>query len=627
MFSLQLPNPMRASLHVLLGYLQDQRPASRLIRKTAREHWKLLGFNLSTNLGMALTEGITLGLIYVAIEVINGGFQVAHRLPHAWADFLDQFPASTLFIILMVLALLMQVSQSIIFYLNRVSIGFFAARCQVRIFALIHRRILAFSYPCASHYRVGDLTTHLSSGPAAVSNQINIANDMISSSLMLVVYLLVLLRLSPWLMLAAFGLGALMASIQRSLLPRIRSAASSVSSNSIDVTNRSIEDIQGLRLLHSTGQLNHASEHLSVPLRNLERSLRRRSKISQVIEPFSRILPILAFVPITIMSVAVFKERSAGVLPNLLTFMLALQRLNTRMAALAQSSNLLADNSKNFERLNDILDSRDKQLRRQGGIPFHRLTGSIRFDQVCLTYADDLPRALDNITFTLPKGRTVALVGSSGAGKSSIADLLVGLYNPTSGRILIDGLDLARLDLASWQQKLGVVSQDTFLFNRSLAENISFGCPWATDHDVAIAAERAQAASFISSLPDGFNTLVGERGYRLSGGQRQRISLARALLRNPELLILDEATSALDTESERLVQQAIEAFNGQQTVLVIAHRLSTIMNADEILVLDNGRIVERGSHPSLLRASGRYSQLWIQQSQLSSDALCSVPQG
>jgi ABC-type bacteriocin/lantibiotic exporters, contain an N-terminal double-glycine peptidase domain len=173
----------------------------------------------------------------------------------------------------------------------------------------------------------------------------------------------------------------------------------------------------------------------------------------------------------------------------------------------------------------------------------------------------------------------------------------VGLYQPTEGRILVDGVDLSALDLASWQQRLGVVSQDTFLFNASLAENIAFGTPGADRAAVEEAAASAQALNFIRALPDGFDTVVGERGYRLSGGQRQRISLARAILRDPELLILDEATSALDTESERLVQQALERFEQQRTVLVIAHRLSTIVAADQILVLQAGRIIERGEPP------------------------------
>jgi ATP-binding cassette subfamily B protein/subfamily B ATP-binding cassette protein MsbA len=284
-----------------------------------------------------------------------------------------------------------------------------------------------------------------------------------------------------------------------------------------------------------------------------------------------------------------------------------------RISSIAVTFNQLADNSGKLDRLNKILSTEGKQFRRQGGVPFLKLVQGVELDQVSLRYEPDLPPALSDISFHLPKGQVVALVGASGAGKSSIADLLVGLYQPTAGRILVDGVDFNALDLASWQQRLGVVSQDTFLFNASLAENIAFGTPGADRAAIEAAAASAQALGFICALPDGFDTVVGERGYRLSGGQRQRISLARAILRDPELLILDEATSALDTESERLVQQALERFEQQRTVLVIAHRLSTIVGADQILVLQAGRIIERGDHRGLLASGGAYSRLWNQQ--------------
>jgi ATP-binding cassette subfamily B protein/subfamily B ATP-binding cassette protein MsbA len=266
----------------------------------------------------------------------------------------------------------------------------------------------------------------------------------------------------------------------------------------------------------------------------------------------------------------------------------------------------MSDNSARIERLNEFLSPAGKEFRRQAGVAFRQMDVVIQLEQVSLRYAPKLPPALSDISFSIPKGHVVALVGASGAGKSSIADLLVGLYQPTAGRILVDGVDLNALDLASWQQRLGVVSQDTFLFNASLAENIAFGTPDADRAAIEAAAASAQALGFIRALPEGFDTVVGERGYRLSGGQRQRISLARAILRGPDLLILD-------TESERLVQQALESFEQQRTVLVIAHRLSTIVAADQILVLEAGRIIERGNHRGLLASGGAYSRLWNQQ--------------
>jgi subfamily B ATP-binding cassette protein MsbA len=203
----------------------------------------------------------------------------------------------------------------------------------------------------------------------------------------------------------------------------------------------------------------------------------------------------------------------------------------------------------------------------------------------------------------------VALVGPSGAGKTTLADLLPRFHDPTSGRVLLDDVPLTRIRRRSLRAMLGVVSQDTVLLNNTVFANIAYGSPGATLARVEAAAEAANAAGFIRQLPNGYDTVLGERGTRLSGGQRQRIAIARALLRDPPILILDEATSALDTESERLVQQAIDRLMRERTVLVIAHRLATVRDADEIVVLEQGRVVQRGPHEELYRAGGLYRRL------------------
>lgn len=469
--------------------------------------------------------------------------------------------------------------------------------------------MLSFSYPCASNYRVGDLTNYAYEAPQAVTIQIEQTSQLLLQVLLTAVYLAVLIALSPWLLLLAAALAVAISLLQQQLLPRISRQAQRVTQSQLAISTRITEDFQGLRLLHISGQLDAADWNLRSRMEDLEQGLRRQSLLMNIVGPVSSFLPIAAMAVIAGLSLVVFGSRSTGVLPSLVTFVLALQRLNIRLAGIAGTFNGIAENTGRFERLNVILSPAGKQFRRLGGIPFEGLRTSIDLEGVGLRYAPELPPALQQISLSLAKGHTAELVGASGAGKSSIADLLVGLYAPTEGQILIDGADLAELDLASWQQRLGVVSQDTFLFNASLAENIAYGCPWASLLEIEAAAEAAQARAFIEALPNGFNTLVGERGYRLSGGQRQRISLARAILRNPELLILDEATSALDSQSERLVQEAIERFERQHTVLVIAHRLSTIVNADLICVLDHGRIVERGRHRELLARGGRYADL------------------
>ena len=240
-------------------------------------------------------------------------------------------------------------------------------------------------------------------------------------------------------------------------------------------------------------------------------------------------------------------------------------------------------------------------------------SAAVELQHVNFSYNEGVP-VLKDINISVPRGTTLALVGSSGSGKSTIADLICRFYECSDGKILLDGQPIADMPLAELRSRIGVVAQDTLLFNDTVAANIAFGRPGATQEDIVQAARAAQAHDFISAMPEGYNTNIGEGGGILSGGQRQRISIARALLRNPELLILDEATSALDTESEHLLQATLGEVLKGRTAIVIAHRLSTVAGADEIVVLDHGTIVERGTHDALMTLGGRYKQMVLLQS-------------
>jgi len=238
----------------------------------------------------------------------------------------------------------------------------------------------------------------------------------------------------------------------------------------------------------------------------------------------------------------------------------------------------------------------------------------IEFKNVCFAYesAKNLI-VLDNLSFTVKKGSTIALVGGSGAGKSTILDILPRFYEVEKGEITLDGKNILDFDLAQYRELFSIVSQETILFNASIKENIAYGKIGATDDEIIEAAKSANAYSFIEKTINGFNTVIGERGVALSGGQRQRIAIARAILRNSQILILDEATSALDTESESLVQEALSRLMKGKTTFVAAHRLSTIRSADVILVLEKGKLVESGSHEELLAKGGRYEYLYSMQ--------------
>ena len=262
------------------------------------------------------------------------------------------------------------------------------------------------------------------------------------------------------------------------------------------------------------------------------------------------------------------------------------------------------------ERIFTLLDTKPQIVEIKNPTNLGEFKDFIEYKNVCFEYQKGEEQVLDSVSFKINKGEVAALVGPSGSGKSTIADLIPRFYDVSSGEIIIDGNNLKNLSLSSLRGNMGIVTQEVILFNDTIKNNISYAQPEKSMDQIKDAAKAANALEFIENTPDGFETVVGERGVKLSGGQKQRIAIARALLKNPSILILDEATSALDTESEKKVQTAIESLMKDRTALVIAHRLSTVQKADKIIVIDKGKVVEIGSHETLFEKNGIYKRLY-----------------
>ncbi|MDI3256455.1 MAG: ABC transporter ATP-binding protein [Kyrpidia sp.] len=303
----------------------------------------------------------------------------------------------------------------------------------------------------------------------------------------------------------------------------------------------------------------------------------------------------------------------AMTLGTVVAFTAYLTQLYGPVSALANIHVNVMGSAALFTRLFDYLDKPLEIEDRPGAEPLCRVEGRIQFENVYFRYQPDGEWVLRGIDLTIEPGRLVALVGPSGAGKTTLSYLIPRLYDPELGRVTIDGHDLRDVTLSSLHEQIGVVTQETFLFHASLRDNLLYAKPDATEEELRAAAESAYIHDMIARLPEGFDTLVGERGYKLSGGEKQRIALARVILKNPRILILDEATSALDSHSERCIQAALEPLLCGRTSIVIAHRLSTILRADQIVVIDRGRVVEKGTHRELLAREGLYARLYAEQ--------------
>jgi len=469
-------------------------------------------------------------------------------------------------------------------------------------------KMLHFSMDFFTAQKGGHLVSIITNDVAAVQGSVTAATLALAREpLQIVLFLLMLLSLSPFLTLVAFGTSIcalLLIRIATKTLRRYAERMQTVMSNFTSVLQ---ETLGGIRIVKAFSMEERVINLFTMQTRGYVRAASKYQRVYDIVPATSEIFAIIALsVVLYVGGQQVFSGEMRS--HELITFLFALFSI---MSPITNVVSLPAQVQRGLVAAETVFGILDREPTVENGTQnAPNFEQEIRVDNVQFAYQKGRA-VLSDISFSITKGRKIALVGGSGSGKSTMCDLLIRLYDPSEGHIFLDGTDIRQFTFASYRRFFGVVSQESLLFNDTIANNIRFGSMGViTDSQVQEAARIANAAEFIEKLPDGYNTFIGDRGVLLSGGQKQRLAIARALVGNPAILVFDEATSALDSESERFVQEAINNVLEDRTAIIIAHRLSTIVSADEILVFNEGRIIERGNHTELLAKKGMYSRLY-----------------
>ena len=587
---------------------------NRLILRELKYFYKVVVLAVVFSLLSALLEGVGVSLLMSFLQSLTRPDAPAFKIGIDFIDTLvlgsNESPTSRL-VRVSIFIILTTWTKSICNYFGSVFIEKsqlnLMHRLRVQIFEQLQSLQLSYFLKTKSGELINTITTENEKLKLVVSTIASLITRVLVGG----VYFVSMFLISWQLSIVALIVFTLLGMGLSQLNNRVREAGAEVSKLCGEFTSISIEFVNGIRTIQASVTQDVERSKFYDSSAAITAAANRSTAAVSLVRPLADSIATTTLILMIIFAFTVFVSNGVLQVASLLTFFFVLFRLipifqdvNTARTQL----NFLkgaADNIKN------LLSTDGKPYLQNGTRVFPVLKRSINFISVNFGYSSS-ELVLKDITLSIEQGKMTAFVGSSGAGKTTLVDLIPRFYDPIEGHIEIDGINLKSLDIDSLRRKISVVSQETFIFNTTVWDNIAYGTPGATHEEVMEAARLANALEFIQDMPEGFDTLLGDRGVRLSGGQRQRLAIARALIRNPDILILDEATSALDSVSERLIQDSLEKLSEGRTVIAIAHRLSTIAKADKVVVLEKGRIVEQGSYHDLLEQRGglwKYHQM------------------
>lgn len=422
----------------------------------------------------------------------------------------------------------------------------------------------------------------------------------------LFLYMAAMLAISWELTIGGVTLAILTSLLVGLLNKRLREIGGAYNRAAVKLNQIGFESLSSIRIIRLFNKQTFATSKFNSSVEDLQIQRYKRGNIQALIQPLYTILMTLTLTLLFLGATFITTDLNTEWIEATLVNLLLLSRLKGPVGTITNTRAHLSSLTPSLDNIIIFFQSRDSRKQKEGNLEFENLKHKIIIDNISYQYPDTEIDVLKNLSFEIPKGKMTAIVGASGSGKSTLIDVITRLYDPTKGSIKIDGVNLTDFTTSSWHKKIGVVSQNPFLFNDTISSNIRFGKLEATDEEIVFASKQAHADTFIREMPETYSTLVGDRGQRLSGGEAQRIAIARAIITKPEILVLDEATSSLDAESETLVQKAIDNIGQNRTVISIAHRLSTIRRADNIIVLEHGQIVETGTYNDLMDSKGYF---------------------
>ena len=590
----------------------EQKQQREFILKQLSPYKKLIALLIVLFFIASAFDGISIGMLVPLLASLQQ-VQNYDELPQILQSIINLFsdlPLEKQIIISLAFVVISILLKNLFLAVSRYLSYWLTTRLIVSLRQQIIGTLMAVGVGYYNNVKTGDLVEKTIFNTIMTEEIIKTATELIDYIASFIILMFLLIIFSWKLTILTIFLAAIIAFGISFYINRLSVLGQKFLVSSRDTTASLHENFTGIQLIKSFTQEKKQTHVLN---EKIEETADIHMKIvfgNYMVHIITEALGVIAIGLLFIVAINLSEMNYKIVLTQLLPFIYILARMLPIVKMINQARGVIVSRWSGFEAVYDLIRLDNKPFLKDGNIDYKGIKSAIQFNSVTFSYNDDDKYALKDANFSIPKGKTTAIVGESGAGKSTITNLLLRFYDPQGGSILVDNEPLTKFKINSYRSNIGIVSQDTFIFNDSVKNNIAFGAlEETTDDKVIEAAKRAGAHEFITKLSEGYDTVLGERGVKLSGGQRQRISIARAILKDPEILILDEATSSLDSATEQLIHNAITELSHNRTVVIIAHRLSTIKNADQIIVLKNGYVSEIGNERELLSNQGEYFKL------------------